>query len=95
MAIELNHPQVTDDMIEIWLRSPVTIAYLKCLEFKRKDTRDAAGTGLLIDSSSADTTHALLHRALGQQDAYREASLPKEFLAFYNMIFIPEPEDDE
>ena len=97
MAQELPEAQITQDQFDIWLTSPVTIAYLKCLEFKRLDTRDAAGDGRLVDSSSADLTHALLHRALGQQDAYRAAHIPWDMLTFYNMVFIPEPEekDDE
>ena len=90
----LEYPQVTTDQIDIWLASPVTKAVLSCLEWKRDDTKDAAGSGKLTDSSNADLTHALLHRALGQQDAYDEARDPRALLEHYNMIFVPEDEDE-
>lgn len=91
----LEFPQVTEDQIQIWLHNPVTKAYLRCLEWKADDQRDLAGTGKLVDSSSADTTHALLHRALGQRDAYAEAQKPEKLLDFYAMIFRPPPPEEE
>ncbi len=95
MAQEQPEPQITQDQFDIWLTSPVTIAYLKCLEWKRLDTRDAAGEGKLVDSTSADLTHAMIHRALGQQDAYRAAHIPWDMLTFYEMVFMPEPKEEE
>ncbi|MGI9250910.1 MAG: hypothetical protein ACR2PR_06900 [Pseudohongiellaceae bacterium] len=94
MAQELSEPQITQDQFDIWLTSPVTVAYLKCLEYKRLDTQDAAGSGRLVDSSNADLTHAIMHRALGQQDAYRAAYIPWDLLTFYQMVFIPEPKEE-
>ena len=94
MAQELPEAQITQDQYDIWLTSPVTIAYLKCLEFKRLDTRDAAGEGKLVDSSNADLTHAMLHRALGQQDAYRAAHIPWDLLTFYGLVYFPEDEEE-
>ena len=76
----LEFPQVTEAQLEIWLASPVTEAYLDCLDWKRRDTIEAAGSGKLTDSSNADMTHALLHRSLGQQDAYAEAAKPEKLL---------------
>jgi hypothetical protein len=92
---ELSEPQVTQDQFDIWLNSPVTIAYLKCLEYSRLDTIDSAGNGSIVDSSNADTTHAMIHRALGKQDAYRAAYIPWDMLTHYRMVFIPEPKQDE
>jgi hypothetical protein len=91
---EVEFPQVTQDQIEIWLAGPVTKAYLRCLEWKTADTRDAAGDGRLTDSMSADLTHALLHRALGQQDGYKEAGKPETLLQFYKIVFIPPPKEE-
>lgn len=91
---DLEHPQVTEAQVELWLASPVTKTFLRCLEWKRLDTVDAAGSGKLIDSSSADLTHALLHRSLGQQDVYYECGRPEPMLDFYEMIFHP-PEEEE
>lgn len=92
---ELPFPQITEPQMEIWLASPVTKAYLQCLEWKRADNRDAAGSGKLVDSASADVTHAMLHRALGQQDGYLEAGKPETLLDFYEMIFRPPKEEAE
>ena len=97
MAKELEHDQVTETQVEIWLAGSVTKTFLQCLEWRRLDTRDAAGSGALIDSSSADLTHALLHRALGKQDAYTEAQHCETMLDHYQMIFHPpeeEPKDE-
>lgn len=95
MPKEVEFSQVTQDQIQIWLHNPVTQAYLRCLEWKTADTRDAAGDGSLTDSGSADLTHALLHRALGQQDGYKEAGKPETLLEFYKMVFIPPPKEEE
>lgn len=91
----LEFPQVTEADIELWRANRVTRAYLRCLEWKADDQRDLAGTGKLVDSSSADMTHALLHRALGQRDAYAEAREPEKVLEFYAMIFHPPSEDED
>ena len=95
MSKETEFRQVTEAQVELWLASPVTRALLQCLEWKRLDTVDAAGTGKLTDSSSADLTHALLHRALGQQDVYYECARPEAMLEFYEMIFHPPPPEEE
>jgi len=92
---ELTEPQITQDQYDIWLNSQVTIAFLKCLAWKRLDVRDAAGDGSIIDTSNADTTHGLLHRALGQQDAYEAAHVPWDMLKHYNMVMITEKEEEE
>ncbi len=94
-AEDLKYAQVTETQVELWLASPVTKTFLQCLEWKRLDSVESAGTGKLIDSSSADLTHALLHRALGQQDAYTEARRCETMLDFYEMIFHPPPPDEE
>ncbi len=91
----LEFPQVTEADIELWRANRVTRAYLRCLAWKADDQRDAAGTGVLVDSSNADLTHALLHRALGQRDAWLEAGKPEPLLEFYAMIFHPPSEDEE
>lgn len=95
MPKEVEFPQVTEAQVELWLASPVTKTFLQCLEWKRLDTVDQAGTGKLTDSSSADLTHALLHRALGQQDAYTGAQRCEQLLEFYEMIFHPPPPEEE
>jgi len=92
---EVEFPQVTEAQVELWQASPVTKTFLQCLEWKRLDNVDSAGTGKLVDSSSADLTHALLHRSLGQQDAYTEAQRTEQLLDFYEMIFHPPPEEEE
>lgn len=90
-----EHPQVTEAQVETWLANPVTVAFQKCLEWKREDTAEAAGTGKLVDSGNADMTHAMLHRALGQQDGYTEAQKFEAILDHYVMIYHPPPEEEE
>ena len=97
MAKELDYPQVTEDQVELWLANPVTHTFMQCLEFRRLDSIDSAGSrsGQLTDSSSADLTHALLHREFGKQDAYVDARDPEALLDHYVMIFHPPPPEDE
>lgn len=95
---ELKYPQLTIEQIDLWLLSPVSQALIECLEWRALDSRDAAGSGQLTDSSNADLTHAQLHVSLGKQDAYREAKDVRALLEFYNLVIIPkpeEPDDDE
>ena len=65
---------------------PVTKSLMRCMNWKRKDIRDQAGTGSIVDSSNADLTHALVHRALGQQDVCKEFKDPAKILEHYGMI---------
>ncbi len=95
MPKEVEHPQVTEAQVEMWLANPVTKAFIACLNWKRKDTRDQAGDGSIVDSSNADLTHGLLHRALGQQDGFRDAADPEDLLEHYEMIFHPPPPEEE
>lgn len=89
--VRLEYPQITGDQFELWEANPVTKAYLRCLAWKEADTVEHTGTGRLVDSSNADMTHALVHRSLGQQDAYKEAALPEKLLEFYRMVYRPPP----
>lgn len=95
MAEELKYPQLTEDQVDLWQSNQVTKAFIQCLTWKAADVAEAAGTGKLADSGNADLTHALIHHALGQQDAYGKAAQPEELLDFYNLIFRPPPEDEE
>lgn len=94
MPKEVEHPQVTEDQVELWLANPVTVALLRCFEWKRLDSVENGGTGRLADSSNADLTHAMLHREFGKQDAFTECKTPEAVLDEYVMIFHP-PEEDE
>ena len=94
-ARALQYPQLTEPQVEIWLAQPVTKTFLQCLQWKWLDVRDQAGVGALVDSSNADMTHALLHRALGQQDGYAEAGQPETLMDHYEMILHPPPEEPE
>lgn len=95
MPKEVEHTQVTAIQVELWLADITTRKFLQCLEWKRLDTKDSAGSGEIVDSSNADLTHALIHRALGQQDVYAELQEPDTLLDFYGMIQHPEPEETE
>lgn len=93
MPKEVEHPQVTEVQVALWLAEPTTRTFLQCVEWKRLDTRDAAGSGEIVDSSNSDLTHALIHRALGQQDVFQEIQNPESILDHYGMIDHPEPEE--
>ena len=94
MLKEVEHPQLSETQLELWLRDPVTCIFLQCLEWKRLNTRDAAGDGQIVDSSNSDLTHALIHRALGQQDVYGELQNTEEFLDEFGMIDYPPPPEE-
>ena len=89
-----DQPQVTRDQIDIWLTSPVTQAMLTALHWKHRDSIHATGSGKLVDSSSADLTHAIIHGQMGKQDAYAEATDPVGILESYDLIFEPEEETE-
>lgn len=98
MAEELKYPQLTQDQIEIWMASPVTQIFIQCMQWHAKESVQHLGLGHVVDSSSADLTHAMTHRELGRQDAYAKAAQPVTQLEYFNMIVIPpeeEPEEDE
>ena len=95
MPKEVEYPQVTEIQVEIWLGDPVTKTFIQCLDWSRLDAQEQAGSGELVDSSSADLTHALLHRSLGLQDAYTKLSDPGTVLEYYEMISHPPPPEDE
>lgn len=95
MPEEVKHSQVTEAQVELWMANPVTKAALECFEWLRQDTADQAGTGKLVDSGNADMTHAMLHRALGQQDSLATCQDPIGLLDRYVMILHPPPEEDE
>ena len=94
MSEETEYPQITSDQLDLWFANPVTKAYLHCLAWKTADIVEQTGTGKLVDSSNADMTHALLHRALGQQDSLTEAALPEKLLEFYDMIYRPPAKEE-
>lgn len=94
MSEETKYPQVTDTQVELWLANPVTRVFVQCLGWKNADSVEAAGTGKVTDSSSADMTHAMLHRSFGHQDAFKEAADPERMLEFYQMIFHPPPKEE-
>ncbi len=92
--LEQGEPTVTDVQFDIWIDHPVTFAFLKALTFRREDEKEAAGGGNIVDSSNADLTHALIHRALGRQDAYEAACDPWSMLLRYELVEVPEPEEE-
>ena len=93
--LEQGEPTVTDVQFDIWIDHPVTFAFLKALTFRREDEKEAAGGGNLVDSSNADLTHALTHRALGRQDAYEAACDPWAMLIRYKLVQLPEEEVED
>ncbi len=94
MLKEVKHSQVTEIQVEIWLSDPTTRMLMQCLEWKRLDTKDSAGSGEIVDSSNSDLTHAMIHRALGQQDVYADLQTPEALFDYYEMIDHPEPPEE-
>lgn len=88
-----QEPQVTPEQIQLWEADPVTIAYLKCLEFYRNDVCEDASSGSIVDSSSADLTHAMIHQNLGQQQGLTTAAGYQWLLNEFAMVL--EVEDGE
>lgn len=95
MAKVPQHPVVTPEQIQLWEANPVTKAYLQCLEWFKQDIADLASNGGVADSSSADLTHAMLHRNYGQQDGLADAANYNYLLDRHGMILEPKKEDDD
>lgn len=81
-----KYPQVTLEQIQLWEASPVTKAFLQCLQWFREDVRDEASDGTIIDSSCADMTHAGIHLNMGQQQGLATAADHNKLLNRFNMI---------
>jgi len=81
-----QYPQVTPEQIQLWVANAVTQAYLQCLELKMLDVRDNASDGAIVDSSSADLTHAMIHENLGQQQALITSGDYLGLLNSYGMV---------
>lgn len=90
-----QYPQISQDEIDIWLTSRVTQTYMQCLEWFHKDTEDAARGDTLVDSSSADLTHALKHLNLGQQQGLQSALDHAKLFTRFGMVIPVEPEKEE
>ena len=95
MTQELSHPQVTPEQIDLWLANPVTEAYFKCLGWFREDVRDEASNGAIVDSSSADLTHAMIHQNMGQQQALISASDHANLFSKYNMVLVADEGEED
>jgi len=89
-----KYPQITEAELDLWLSQRATKHFLQALEWRAQDAQDALGTGVLLDSSNADLSHAMSHGALGKQDAYRDAAKPEQLLDFYELIFRPPTEEE-
>lgn len=82
-----QYPQVTPEQIQLWEADPVTQVYLQCLGWFKGDVADDASTGTIVDSSSADLTHAMIHKNLGQQQGLSSALDYPFLFDRFNMIF--------
>ena len=81
-----QYPQVTQEQIDLWLTNPVTKTYLQCLEWFNADVIDEASTGSIVDTASADVTHAMIHMNLGHQQGLNTAMNHQELLSRYDMV---------
>ncbi len=86
MATEPVQPQITITQLELWMSRPETRIYIEALEQKLYDVETQAGTGQLVDSGNADLTHALIHRALGEQDGLKQAMNPERLMSTFDRI---------
>lgn len=79
----------------MWQADPVTKTYLKCLGWFKQDIADQVSNGSCVDSSSADLTHAMVHRNLGQQDGISDSTNVDYLFDRYGMILVKEKEEDD
>ena len=90
-----QYPKITPEQIELWADNPVTKVLLQCLGWFKADVADDASTGAIVDSSSADLTHAMIHKSLGQQQGLSTAMDFQSLFDRYDMIVLPEPKEDD
>lgn len=83
---EDKYPRVTRNQLEIWLDNPVTINYLKCLEFESEKISKAFSNLSLIDSTNNDLSMNNIHSAIGSREGLRVASQAAFMLNEYGMV---------
>ena len=88
-------PKITPEQIELWADNPVTEVLLQCLGWFKADVADDAADGTIVDSSSSDLTHAMIHKNLGQQQGLSTAMDFQSLFDRYGMILLPEPKEDD
>ncbi len=95
MAQEMpQYSQVTPEQIQLWEADPVTKVYLQCLGWFKADVADEASNGSIVDSSSADLTHAMIHKSLGQQQGLSTSMDYQSLFDRFEMVLLPEEKDD-
>jgi hypothetical protein len=86
MTEEDKYPRVTRNQLEIWLANPVTLNYLKCLEFEIEKLEVALSNEMLIDSANNDLSMNNIHSALGSKCGLRTAKHFEVLLNSYSMV---------
>lgn len=64
----------------------MTQAYLKCLGWYKLDVIDNASNGAIVNSASADMTHANIHLNMGQQQGLTSAIGYQTLFDRYKMV---------
>lgn len=88
------YSQVTPEQIQLWEADPVTKVYLQCLGWFKADVADETSNGAIVDSSSADLTHAMIHKSLGQQQGLSTSMDYQSLFDRFDMVLLPEEKDD-
>jgi hypothetical protein len=89
-----KYPRVTQSQLEIWLDNPVTVNYLKSLEFLSDAIGDTLKSVGLIDSTNNDLSMNRIHSAMGSQNALSTALDCTELLTKYGMVEEKEKSDE-
>lgn len=86
---------MTQAQLEIWLDSPITKTYLKCLIWSGEQISEVLGKGGFVDPANNDYTSNNIHIALGEKAGLIKAGDPAAILAVHGMLELPKKEDSE
>ena len=62
----MEHTQLTQTQVDLWLKDPVTKTLFQCLEWQVGDVKDEINTGSCLDTSNADLTLSRISQRTGQ-----------------------------
>ncbi len=84
-----QYKRIGQDQFDIWMDNPVTVAYLKCLEWSSSQISEVMGKGGYVDSTNNDITSNKIHSAIGKQSGLNVALNPRDVMVSHEMLAQP------
>lgn len=83
---EDKHQRITQAQFELWLNSPVTKTYFRCLAWSAEQFNELAGNGSLVDQSNNDRSMNQISDALGKSNGLKFARNANRILRQHEML---------